>query len=366
MKLLKLYIFREFIPPYIGSMAFFSMLLLLERVLSFVRLVARGYASVIDLSVLIFFSIPSTLALTMPMATLMGALVSVSRLSHDSEITAMRASGIRLGSIFVSLYLVGILIGGLSFYFTDKLVPIGNIRFRTLYQKLTIARPDVQFDSLSINQLTGNVTMLVDEVDEKSGDLLNVTLFERNEGENEKTITAKKGWFVSTGEEGSYMILRLQDGTIFDPGPRTGESFDSATFSTLDLNIPIESKEIQNIAKSPRDMSMKELTASMVELERGTRAYNKHVIEYHKKIAIPFACILFVFLGTPFAITRGRTGRGLGLGIGVIIIFLYYLLLLSLERIGKSGTIPPWVAVWLPNMLFFMAGMYNILRRGKV
>jgi LPS export ABC transporter permease LptF len=366
MKLLKLYILREFIPPYIGSMAFFSMLLLLERVMSFVRLVARGYASVIDLSVLIFFSIPSTLALTMPMATLMGALVSISRLSHDSEITAMRASGIRLGSIFVSLYLVGIFIGGMSLYFTDKLVPIGNIKFRTLYQKLTIARPDVRIDSVSINQLTDNVTMLVDEVDEKSGNLLNVTLFERSEGESEKTITAKKGWFVSTGEKGAYMILRLQDGIIFDPGPPTGESFDSATFGTMDFNIPIESKEIQNIAKSPRDMSMNELAASMLELERGTRAYNKHVIEYHKKIAIPFACILFVFLGTPFAIARGRTGRGLGLGIGVIIIFLYYLFLLSLERIGKSGTIPPWLAVWLPNMLFFMAGMYNLLRRGKV
>ncbi len=365
MKILKFYILKEFIPPYIGSMAFFTMLLLLERVMSFVRLVARGYADIFDLLVLIFYSIPPTLAITMPMSTLMGALISVSRLSHDSEITAMRASGIKLSSIFLSLYIAGFLIGGLSFYLTDRLVPVGNIKFRTLYQRLTIARPEVQVDSLSINELTSDVTLLVDEVDDKTGNLINVTIFERREGKNEKTITANRGWFLSTSTDAPYIVLRLIDGAITDPKDRHGGKFDSTAFGTLDMNIAVDYKEFKNVVKTPRDMSLSELTVSMAKLDFGTREYNTHVIEYHKKIAIPFACILFVFLGTPFAITRGRTGRGLGLGIGVLIIFLYYIFLLSIERVGKSGTINPALSMWLPNILFFFAGTVNLLRRSK-
>lgn len=366
MKLLRFYILCEFIPPYFGSMSFFTMLLLLERVMSFVRLVARGYATVIDLLVLIFFSIPPTLALTMPMSTLMGALISVSRLSHDSEITAMRASGIRIGSIFIALYLAGICIGGASFYLTDKLVPIGNIKFRTLYERLTIARPDVQVNSLSINKLTGEVTLLVEEVDEGSGNLINITIFESREGENEKTITASQGWFVTTDVSNPYITLRLKQGTILDPGASGSMNFASTVFGMLDLNIPVASKEIMNIVKSPRDMSLKELWESKDQFERGTRNYNIHIIEYNKKIAIPFACLLFVFLGTPFAITTGRTGRGLGLGIGVIIIFLYYIFILTLEPVGKSGAINPALAMWLPNILFSIAGMVNIVKKGRV
>lgn len=376
MKILKIYVLREFIPPYIGSMAFFSVLLLLERVLSFVRLVAKGYASIFDLFVLIFYSIPPTLALTMPMSTIMGALIAVGRLSHDSEITAMRASGIRLSSIFLSLYIGGIAIGVVSYFFTDYFVPLGNIKFRTLYQKLTLARPDVQIEVRSIHRLTGDITLLVEEVDTKTGNLINVTLFEKQEGESVKTITARKGWFLTRDESIPYIQLRLVEGSIIDPKDRTGRQFDSTMFHRLDLNIPFAHGEMKNVVKTARDMSMKELRSALreqkaelkTENRSGTRSrsYNTYLMEYHKKLAIPFACVLFVFLGTPFAVTRGRSGKGLGLGVGVLIIFLYYILLLTLERMGKYGEIHPTIAIWLPNMLFFVVGVFNLIRKGRV
>lgn len=366
MKILKFYVLKEFIPPYVGSAAFFSMLLLLERVMSFVRLVARGYATLFDLLILIFYSIPPTLALTMPMATIMGALISVSRLSHDSEITAMRASGIRLSSIFLSLYIAGICIGVISFYLADRLVPIGNVKFRILYEKLTIARPDIQIDVHSINKITKEITLMVDEIDEKTGGLINITMFETEEGEYVKTITAREGRFLTRDESVPYLQLRLQNGAIIDPQDKTGEQFDSTLFKILDLNIPVDLKEMKNIVKTPRDMSIEELRENLIEQKKGSRTYNTYLIEYNKKIAIPFACVLFVFLGTPFAVTRGRSGKGLGLGVGVFIIFFYYIFLLSMERIGKSGTIHPTLAIWLPNILFVCAGIYNLLKKGRV
>ncbi|MBN2324879.1 MAG: LptF/LptG family permease [Spirochaetes bacterium] len=366
MRTLRLYILKEFIPPYIGSMAFFSMLLLMERVMSFVSLVTNGYATVWDFILLIFYSVPPTLAITMPMSTLMGALVSVGRISNDSEITAVRAGGIRLNSVFLGLYITGVCIGVLSFYLTDYFVPIGNIKFRSLYQNLTIARPDVQVDVHSINRISGNVLLLVDEVDERTGDLVDVTIFESAEGEYTKTITAKKGWFLSSPRSRPYITLRLQEGTIIDPKDKTDEKFDSTVFNMMDFNIFLSTREMKNIVKTPRDMNLTELKAQMQQEEKRSVGFNTYAVEYHKKIAIPFACVLFVFLGTPFVISRGRSGRGLGLGVGVLIIFLYYIFLLFLERVGRSGTLPPAFAIWLPNLLFFVAGMYNLLSGRKV
>jgi lipopolysaccharide export system permease protein len=378
-KILSTYVLKEFIPPYLGSMAFFTMLLLLERVMNFVQLVARGIASVIDLVVLVFFSIPPTLALTMPMSTLMGALIAVSRLSHDGEITAMRASGVRLSSIFLSLYLAGMFLGVASFFLTDTLVPIGNVKFRILYQRLTIARPDLQVDDLSVNTIADGVTLVVDRVDDRTGDLINVTIFERGESGVEKTITAQEGNFVTSGFTASYFTLLLKHGTILDPGseapPGNGEQplqFASTAFDTMEFNIPLSHRDLQNIVKSPRDMSLRELREKILAMEKEAPMdsseaveYNRHVMEYHKKIAIPSVCLLFVFLGTPFAITRGRSGRGLGLGIGVVIIFFYYILLLSLERIGQRGILPPALVVWLPNILFLIGGTVNLIRRAR-
>jgi len=366
MKILKWYVLREFIPPYFGSMAFFSMLLLLERLLSFVRLVAGGYASIFDLLVLIFFSFPPTFALTMPMSTIMGALVSVSRLSHDSEITAMRASGIRISSILLSLYVAGVVIGGASFYLTDRLVPLGNLKFRTLYQKITIARPSVHVDERSVRRLAGDIMLMVNAVDEKTGDLIDVTIFEGEEGSYEKTITAAKGRFLTKDTDAPYIQLRLINGSILNPKDVSQNEFNTVLFRTLDLNIPVERNEIKNVVKTPRDMNLREIGERLREEEEGSRSYNTYLIEYHKRIAIPFACILFVFLGTPFAITQGRSGRGLGLGIGILIIFFYYLFIIFMERVGKSGQFPPGLAIWMPNIVFTVVGGVNMVRKGRI
>jgi len=366
MKILNFYLLREFAPSYIGSMAFFTVLLLLERVMSFVRLVAKGYATIIDFFVLLFFSVPPTLAITMPMATIMGSLVAVGRLSNDSEITAIRAGGIRLNSVFISLYIAGIIIGAMSFYLTDALVPIGNIKFRTLYQRITIARPDLQIDVHSINQIANDVTLLVDEVDGKTGDLINVTIFQGKRKGYTKTITSEKGYFISKDVSNQYITLRLKNGMIIDPEDKNIKKFSSTIFKVLDLNLYIESREIKNIVKTPREMSLKEIRENMKQTKKGAREYNIYLVEYNKKIAIPFACILFIFLGTPFAVTRGRSGKGLGLGIGVLIIFIYYIFLLTFERLGKNGVVQPALAMWIPNILFFIAGVINLIKRGKI
>jgi len=365
MKTLKLYILREFLPTYIGSMVFFSVILLFERLMYFVGLVAKGYANIIELILLIFFSLPPILAVTMPMSTLMGALISVSRLSHDGEILAIKASGIRLSAVFIALYFAGICIGIVSFFLTDKLVPVSNLKFRILYEKLILTNPHMQIYEKSINKINDDVTLLVDYVDEKTGALINITIFERSEGEDEKTINAQDGHFVTIGVPQSYITLMLHSGSIFLYSKTSKFSSSIIKFEAMKLNIPVESRVLKSIAKSPLDMDLKELKVQLSNYPEGSIEHKVYLIEFHKRIAIPFACVLFTFLGIPFIVRKKRTGKGLGLGIGVVIIFLYYVFFITLERVGKSGVFSPFLTAWLPNILFFIAGLINIILQRK-
>jgi lipopolysaccharide export system permease protein len=132
------------------------------------------------------------------------------------------------------------------------------------------------------------------------------------------------------------------------------------------MNIRMASQELLNIAKTPSDMNIAELRKGIGEQEKKSRSHNGFLMELHKRIAIPFACVLFALLGTPFAVTKGRSGKGLGLGVGVLIIFFYYASLIMLERVGRSGAVPPALAVWAPNILFFVAGTFFLAKRGRM
>ena len=143
-------------------------------------------------------------------------------------------------------------------------------------------------------------------------------------------------------------------------------TFSSTRFTGLDLNIRMTSQELLNVAKTPSDMNIAELRRGIGEEETHSRSYNSFLMELNKRIAIPFACVLFALLGTPFAVSKGRSGKGLGLGVGVLIIFFYYTFLLVLERVGRSGAVPPALAVWTPNILFFLAGTFTLVKRGRL
>jgi lipopolysaccharide export LptBFGC system permease protein LptF len=172
--------------------------------------------------------------------------------------------------------------------------------------------------------------------------------------------------FLPREDYARYLTLRLFDGTVLDTGERDEEGFSSTRFAELDMNLRTASNELLNVAKTPSDMNIAELRASLGGQEKDSRSRNSIVMELNKRIAIPFACVLFALLGTPFAVTRGRSGKGLGLGVGVLIIFFYYALLITLERVGRSGSVPPALAVWTPNILFFCAGTFALVRRGRL
>jgi lipopolysaccharide export system permease protein len=90
-----------------------------------------------------------------------------------------------------------------------------------------------------------------------------------------------------------------------------------------------------------------------------------HLVEYHKKFAISWAVIVFILLGAPLAVRFPRGGVGLVIAASIGIFAVYYAGLIGGESLADEATVPPWAAMWAPNVLFFFVALWGLSRIGK-
>ena len=95
------------------------------------------------------------------------------------------------------------------------------------------------------------------------------------------------------------------------------------------------------------------------------RGMNEYAVEYHKKYAIAFACIIFVLIGAPLAVRFPRGGVGMVIAISLAIFGIYYVSLIGGESLGDRGTIQPFWGPWAPNVLFGAIGLWALTRLGR-
>jgi lipopolysaccharide export system permease protein len=108
------------------------------------------------------------------------------------------------------------------------------------------------------------------------------------------------------------------------------------------------------------------LETRMLEVRTGTarQRANQYEVEYHKKFAIPFACIVFVLLGAPLAVRFPRGGVGMVIAASLLIFGIYYVSLIGGESLGDRGTVPPFFGPWAPNVLFGSLALWGLIRIG--
>lgn len=92
---------------------------------------------------------------------------------------------------------------------------------------------------------------------------------------------------------------------------------------------------------------------------------NQYSVEYHKKWAIPFACIVFVLIGAPLAVRFPRGGVGMVIAASLVIFGIYYVGLIGGEQLADDGHVPAPLAMWFTNGLFLLIGLWAITRIGR-
>ncbi|MCD5391043.1 LptF/LptG family permease, partial [candidate division NPL-UPA2 bacterium] len=355
MKILNLYIVKEFFPLFVLSFLVFTFILLLENMLELIEMSAKGGLAALKLIIYIpLFS----LCYSLPMSTLTATMMGFGRLSQDNEIVAMEASGIKVTSSFIPVFFVGFLLSLLSLHLNSGVVPRARYRFESMTRELGVKKPTLLFQERVFIKDFGQYRLFIKKV--KGHHLYGVHIWELREESPPLTIFAKKGEVIS-GKEGEALTLKLIEGMKEEVDPERAGEYRRINFDTYYFTLSLASPQEGKVNKRRNEMTIQELREEIKEL-KGKMVYPL-LVEINRRISLAFACLTFVLIGAPLGVVVKKGGKSIGFGLSFLLILVYYIMMMLGESLGERGVLPPALTMWAPTVLLSGVGSFLIFRR---
>lgn len=359
-KITNLYILKETLPIVLIGLLTFTVILLMDKILKLIELIVSG-VSFSHILMLLFFISPSFLIFTIPMAFLLGTLLSFGRLSGDSEIIAFKASGVSLYQLF---FPISILSMG-TYLLTTLLVfyglPWGNQGFISTLYLIAQSKANIEIKERIFNDMFNGLVVYVDKVPIQGKKMEGILIYDERDKEKVHTIFAKEGFLVNNPET-QEVILRLLSGDIHRFESQT-KVYQKIKFDTYDLRLELGKTFASWGARlKDQEMSIDEIKEKIKKMKTFGLDATSLEVELHKRYAIPFTCIVFGLIGVPLGIQPRRSGRSYGFILSIFIILMYYISLTTSEILAMQKTLPPFLAGWTPNLLFFGLGIYLLVK----
>jgi len=359
-----LYILKEILPIFFIGLMTFTIILLMDKILKLIELIINQGGSLSDVLMLFLFISPSFLILTIPVAVLLGTLLTFGRLSSDSEITAFKASGMSLYQLFFPICVFAFA----TFLLTNFLVfyglPWGNKGFKTTLYRLAQSKVDIEIKERIFNDAFRGLVIYADRVPLQGNHMEGILIHDQREKGKSHTILAQQG-FIINNPESQEIVLRLKSGDIhrFEPEAHT---FQKIKFDTYDLKLEL-ARTFAAIEKklTDREMSIGDIQKKMEDVKKTGKDTTSYEVELHKRYAIPFTCIVFAIIGVPLGIQPHRSGRSYGFVLSIFILLAYYISLTASEMLALRKIMPAYSAGWIPNILFSGLGIYLLVKTAR-
>jgi lipopolysaccharide export system permease protein len=363
-RILDRYIFRELVPPFFLTEAALLLVFMLQQLFRISDLIVSKGATIAGTLKVLLYVMPGFLVFTMPMSLLIAVLTVFARLSADSEITAMKSSGIGLFSLVRPVLLFAVLCCAATAYTSLSLVPAANTALNEHLFSLVKSQAMVGIEPGVFSTTFDGMVVYVDKM--KSLDDMNgVFIYDERSEREPYAIVAKSGALVADPQAMS-VTLSLREGTIHsDPG-KAATAYSMMRFASSRLFLDISSALVRNAApgRNYEDMGYHELIDSIGTQRREGKPVILYETELHKRLALPFACLLFGLISAPLGIRRSRSGKSAGIVIAVLVFLFYYLLLGSIEKLARTGAVPPLQAYWIPNAIVLGLSFLFVLKKG--
>ena len=358
-RILDRYIWKELVTPFCLGLLVFTFLLLIDRIFDLTDLIInKGVPVHLVLMMLVYIS-PAILVLTIPIGFLLAILVAFGRLSADMEVVALKACGVSPLRLLWPVMVFGVGVTAMTAYLMIDAVPKSNYAFKSLVFEIVRTQATVGLKERVFNDTFGNFVIYVDEIAADQVALRNVFVSDERKPEEQRFITAREGRLLSD-EVNRRVTLRLLDGAIHETNPNALQKYREVRFRLYDITLVLENPLLKqgSTPKGDREMSLAELRQATQNSIAVKGNPNPYLVEIHKKFAIPVACIVFSVLGVPLGIRAHRGGRW-GAFVALLPIVLFYYVGLTLgENIGDHGRIPPWLAMWAPNLIIGALALY--------
>ena len=378
MSILYRYFIKEHIVPFFLALLVLTFILIMNRVFELVyNIVGKGLSAYIVLKVFVL-SLPFIIALTVPMAVLVAVITVFGRMSQDFEIIALKTGGINLYRVIIPVLLTIIVLSMCMVYFNNHILPESNHIVKNLLIDINQKKPTLRLREGVFTSPFKGYDIYIKKLDQKTSSMYDVLIYESRKGRIVKVVVADSGKLVS---DKGMIVLFLLNGEVHEIDPKNPLHYRKLSFSKHTIKFPLNDKFVEKNRSyrsdrelSARDMrsKIKKLKDEIEKMKNGQanividtkrrikikeREIDRYAVEIQKKYSIPFASVVFLFLGVPLGIRTRKGGVAVATGVSILFFVVYYIFLVGGEELADRGYMSPFGAMWLPNIIFFVVGI---------
>ncbi|PYX28211.1 MAG: LPS export ABC transporter permease LptF [Acidobacteria bacterium] len=357
MRILTRYILREVLAHALIGAAIFTFVLFTRDLGHILELVVRASAPLPSVAEIFFFTVPLALTYTIPMSVLVGILIGLSRLAADSEITAMRASGLGVWTFLriLSVFVVGAWL--LALFNGLYLSPRSQSALAHLEDRLKGSQVSFEIRPRVFYEGFPKAVLYVQDVHSAQGAAVwkGVFLADVSDAANPRVTLAKEGIVVSEGKD--RLHLHLMDGSSHEADPKQADHYQISTFQQTDIPIDLPSTE-----NKPEDsvpvavISTNNLQIQAKHVDPVLARY--YLIEFHRRFALPTACLVLALVGIPLGLSSKKSGKSGGFVLTILLVFSYYAVSLVGISLARQGKVSPGLGAWFANLVFLAGGIF--------
>jgi len=357
------YIARELIVPFVLGIGIFTSILLVARILKLVEMVVNRGVPLLQVLKLFSYILPAFLEVTVPMALLLAVLVAFGRLSSDSEVIALQASGVGLYRLAAPVGLFAVVVALLTLALGLYARPWGNSRMRSGLYEIVKARASAGIKARVFNDDFLGLVLYVDRIDPPGTTMHGILIADNRDPSLQNTVFASFGYVVPS-EESRTLTLRLLDGTIYTSSKRK-KGYQETRFSTYDINLDLDLALAKPHKKEANEMGLQELRDTIAQKTAANEPAFVARVALQRRFSIAFGCLVFAALGIPLGVRPSRAVHSRGFSVSLGLIFVYYLFLTLGQNLGERGVLDPVAAAWAPNAILSCLAVFLLYRMGR-
>ena len=341
MGLLNRYLIKKASVNITGLIIFAIIVLLLERLLRIFQIVANSVNPAGDATAMIVNLLPHYLGMAVPMALLLGGIMTIDRFSRNSELTAAMGAGVSLFHMTRPFLVLAAILAGLTLFIEGYLQPVGRYNYRSVVHQ-------VKQQSFTAALREGTFTTVGDRTffagTDLDGDAMGPIFIYEKIDSGLRITTAEQGDLI-VREETQDPVLQLAE----------GQTYRIIGDRQLDGDFRFESSGIAGAAsENPfrvRGDDERELTSMELFKNRDGTVFTQvspqvNNAALHLRLGRAALLLILPFIAVPFGLNYGRNPSSAGIFIGVVMLVSLQKALEFAQDLGANGAVPPWLGIW--------------------
>lgn len=345
MKLIDRYVFRELASHALLGLAVFTFVFFVPQLVRLMNIVVSHWSHLGEVSLLVLCALPGVLSFSLPISVLVGSLIGLGRLGADSEIVALNSLGISRRRLLLPVGLFALVAGLLTMANTVWLGPRSIAELNRVETTLLTSQSSIDIEPRVFQEEFRNLILYVEDASASGRQWRNVFLAQTGPGGNDEVTLARRAILVPRPASGKLQ-LHLEDGATHTYDPSKPSRYSVATFAASDLSLNLSGvSERARKKPSPTEESTSRL------LSATGAAWREAHVELQRRFAFPAACFVFALLAVGVGARPRQAGRSLGFVLTLLLLAGYYLVFVIGVGKARQAAMPPWLGVWLANIV---------------